>query len=243
LFIPNFRKEEYFVSKYPPKARVYEPLMHLVCIQNCEPLKGLELMREMLSYLVEPLPEMWTMLFRAAVVTNQYRNNTFASELRQLLQTSSSLYSVEFDEVEMQLIEQCFSFYSLKNQAVKVQIDSESCKCSNCNSVLKLLPLAASIKIEIANKLKRIGNETDFLKFETWIRENGPFKYIVDGANVAYFNQNINDGVFSYAQIDSLVATLQGRNDGKVLVVLPHHYGDIRATTFPNRAKCKYFSL
>lgn len=36
--------------------------------------------------------------------------------------------------------------------------------------------------------------------FGDWLREREEFDYIIDGANVAYCNQNFMDGKFSYMQ-------------------------------------------
>ena len=34
-----------------------------------------------------------------------------------------------------------------------------------------------------------------------FLRENGPFDYVIDAANVAYQNQNFNEGRFNYEQV------------------------------------------
>ena len=56
------------------------------------------------------------------------------------------------------------------------------------------------------------------------MKNRDEFKYIVDGANVAYHHQNFTEGKFSYRQIEVLVEKLESRGDGKVLVILPYTY-------------------
>jgi hypothetical protein len=56
------------------------------------------------------------------------------------------------------------------------------------------------------------------------LKNRDEFKYIVDGANVAYHHQNFSHGKFSYRQIEVLVEKLEKRGDGKVLVILPFTY-------------------
>jgi Zc3h12a-like Ribonuclease NYN domain len=60
--------------------------------------------------------------------------------------------------------------------------------------------------------------------FGEWLHTKSEFKYIIDGANVAYHHQNFNDGKFSYKQIELLVDKMLERGDGKVLVLLPAVY-------------------
>ena len=48
-----------------------------------------------------------------------------------------------------------------------------------------------------------------FLKeFGVFLRENGPFDYVIDAANVAYQNQNFNEGRFNYEQVRILSTAL-----------------------------------
>eukprot|EP00586_Coscinodiscus_wailesii_P006062 CAMPEP_0172489592 /NCGR_PEP_ID=MMETSP1066-20121228/19702_1 /TAXON_ID=671091 /ORGANISM="Coscinodiscus wailesii, Strain CCMP2513" /LENGTH=932 /DNA_ID=CAMNT_0013257569 /DNA_START=581 /DNA_END=3379 /DNA_ORIENTATION=+ len=70
--------------------------------------------------------------------------------------------------------------------------------------------------------------EKELLKFANWLDTRNdpndePFTAIVDGANVAYFGQNFDQGKFNYHQINFLVKTLQERNENP-LVVIPHKY-------------------
>lgn len=65
-------------------------------------------------------------------------------------------------------------------------------------------------------------NLTDFYK---WLdrRQGEPFTILVDGANVGYYNQNFEDGRFSYHQLKFVVDYLEKLGEN-VLVVLPNKY-------------------
>ena len=60
----------------------------------------------------------------------------------------------------------------------------------------------------------------DFEAFVSFLGRNGPYGAVVDGANAALFGQNWEEGGFSFAQIQAVVAQLQSeRPDLKPLVV------------------------
>ena len=66
------------------------------------------------------------------------------------------------------------------------------------------------------------------------------FKYIIDGANVAYYHQNFEGGKFSYRQIEIVIDNLLARKDGKVLVLLPSAYSKRFIPNSSNGAKSKH---
>ena len=60
----------------------------------------------------------------------------------------------------------------------------------------------------------------DFETFLAFLKRNGPYGCIVDGANAALFGQNFEEGGFSFRQIGAVLAQLQQeRPDLKPLVV------------------------
>jgi Zc3h12a-like Ribonuclease NYN domain len=67
-----------------------------------------------------------------------------------------------------------------------------------------------------------------------WLKLQHEFKYIIDGANVAYNHQNFEEGKFSYRQIELVVDRVLARGDGKVLVLLPYSYAQ---KIVPNSSK------
>ena len=60
----------------------------------------------------------------------------------------------------------------------------------------------------------------DFEAFVAFLGRNGPYGAVVDGANAALFGQNWEEGGFSFAQIQAVVAQLQSERPAlKPLVV------------------------
>jgi hypothetical protein len=45
-----------------------------------------------------------------------------------------------------------------------------------------------------------------FKAFDTWLRFQEEFTYIVDAANIAYYKQNYNEGRFSFSQVIATAA-------------------------------------
>ena len=61
--------------------------------------------------------------------------------------------------------------------------------------------------------------------FGLWLsKQTEEYKYVIDGANVAYHHQNFTNGRFSYRQIEILVNKIKEKNDGKILVLLHQIY-------------------
>jgi len=87
-------------------------------------------------------------------------------------------------------------------------VSSTRCTCPNCGDTL-LLPLLSqeersSVKsalMDLITERKSPKKLAHIKSFESWLEENGPYKYIVDGANVGYNRQNCANGRFSYQQV------------------------------------------
>jgi Zc3h12a-like Ribonuclease NYN domain len=71
----------------------------------------------------------------------------------------------------------------------------------------------------------RKSSEEQLFNFYKWLdqREGRPFTIFIDGANVAYFHQNFEDGRFCFHQVKFLVDFLE-RSGENPLVVLPNKY-------------------
>jgi pentatricopeptide repeat protein len=67
--------------------------------------------------------------------------------------------------------------------------------------------------------------DENLIKYYNWLdqREGDPFTILIDGANVGYYNQNFEDGRFSYHQIKFVVDYLEQLGENP-LVVLPNKY-------------------
>eukprot|EP01138_Halocafeteria_seosinensis_P015956 gb/GECG01016284.1/.p1 GENE.gb/GECG01016284.1/~~gb/GECG01016284.1/.p1 ORF type:complete len:743 (+),score=87.13 gb/GECG01016284.1/:1-2229(+) len=69
----------------------------------------------------------------------------------------------------------------------------------------------------LAGKNKRTSMQFD--NFKRWLQRKGKFDVIIDGANVAFFNQNFSGGGFHHLQVDDVVQHFIDENK-KVLLVL-----------------------
>lgn len=128
--------------------------------------------------------------------------------------------------------------------AERVRIDSSTGKCPVTHVQLRLLRLTVEQRQELRMRLldlakdnqrgfvqsssKKSDKNTDkapLLDFITFLQERPgpPFTIIVDGANVAYYMQNFQEGRFSFHQIQWVVEDLKRRGE-HALVVLPQKY-------------------
>ena len=41
--------------------------------------------------------------------------------------------------------------------------------------------------------------------FDKWLAEQEDFDFVIDAANVAYYNQNFRKGKFSYQQVSNVI--------------------------------------
>jgi len=62
-------------------------------------------------------------------------------------------------------------------------------------------------------------------EYVEWLRVRPPFDYVLDGPNIAYFNQNWAEGAFSFQQIQDVIDAIRDdAPDARVLVLLPAKY-------------------
>lgn len=126
------------------------------------------------------------------------------------------------------------------SRAKLVDVSNLSCRCPNCGDRLSLLLLTEEQRLGIRTSLMKIAASKslsaakNLQHFSDWLKRRPEFKYIVDGANVAYTRQNYEEGRFSYEQIDIVVKALQAEKSGNVLVLLPFAYAQ---KVIPNSIK------
>uniref|UniRef100_J3L882 ribonuclease P n=2 Tax=Oryza brachyantha TaxID=4533 RepID=J3L882_ORYBR len=65
--------------------------------------------------------------------------------------------------------------------------------------------------------------KTNFSQFQEWLEEHGEYEAIVDGANIALYQQNFAEGGFSLTQLDAVVTELRDRYNGKWPLVVLHN--------------------
>mmetsp|Transcript_67913 Transcript_67913/g.136648 ORF Transcript_67913/g.136648 Transcript_67913/m.136648 type:complete len:701 (+) Transcript_67913:178-2280(+) len=120
--------------------------------------------------------------------------------------------------------------------AATVNISSGSLQggsvCPCCGGRLRVLGLSSEERVAMRRKLLRLSAATDvddtrdLGEFGQWVEHRQPpFTVVVDGANVAYCNQNFAGGHFSFEQINLVVEALESEGETP-LVVLPSCYAD-----------------
>ena len=96
-------------------------------------------------------------------------------------------------------------------------------------AALRLLSLSDDQLAHVRRVLLDRAQQTDsasavpLLEFAAWLDGRPPFDYVIDGPNVAYYNQNFEGGAFSYRQIAAVMAHLQA-GGRRVLLLLPEKY-------------------
>ena len=119
--------------------------------------------------------------------------------------------------------------------------------CSACGECLQRLTLAPEDRRLILNELRSAVDATgraaqaDFADFDEFLtRRRGAFSYVIDGANVAYRNQNFPGGRFSFVQVELARTALQARcpRRSEPLLLLPQRY--LAAERIPNHAHAAY---
>jgi len=127
----------------------------------------------------------------------------------------------------------------------RVIIDDSSGICPRTGARLRLILLKAEERALFFEKLMKLAESQfhDFnIKTTNWdeeenravqelqrfahflnTREGEPYTAIIDGANVAYFGQNFEQGKFNYHQIMYLVEALESKGENP-LVILPYKY-------------------
>ncbi|KDD72506.1 hypothetical protein H632_c3258p0, partial [Helicosporidium sp. ATCC 50920] len=121
-------------------------------------------------------------------------------------------------------------------------VDPESGRCAACGETLQAVDLSdqdsqalQNSVVQLAERLSK-GLKGQFAVFQKWLQQHGPFPIVVDGANVAFFGQNYDEGGFNFAQIKAMVKLLQETYPSyKVLTVL--HEGRIRSKKISEAGK------
>eukprot|EP01033_Poteriospumella_lacustris_P009282 gene9282-6646_t len=110
-----------------------------------------------------------------------------------------------------------------------VSIPPSTAICPHCEGTVDNIPLQSAEKQELREALYNLAGKASpqgrshLQAFETFLQSQKEFEYIIDGANVAYDNQNYGGGRFSYGQIRLVLEELE-RIGKRVLVILPSLY-------------------
>eukprot|EP01034_Spumella_vulgaris_P023915 gene23915-30194_t len=145
--------------------------------------------------------------------------------IRSVLEAMSSLHGAEANTAR--------NSFSASSARI-VHVSSTQCRCPNCLTVLEPSFVTEADRVQVRAALRNVSKPltAQLDAFSAWLTRQEEFEYIVDGANVAYHNQNFKNGSgkFSFQQIELVVNKLRERGK-RILVVIPHHY---TLSTIPN---------
>ncbi|CAO1947372.1 unnamed protein product [Urochloa humidicola] len=109
-------------------------------------------------------------------------------------------------------------------QRVRAGADGQ---CGGCNCRLASVDIDMEETQRFADSVAALALEREtkanFSHFQEWLEENKDYEAIVDGANIALYQQNFAEGGFSLTQLDAVVTELQGRYHGKWPLVVLHN--------------------
>ena len=98
-------------------------------------------------------------------------------------------------------------------------------RCDAADGTLKIIDLSPEEMEEFAEGISKIakargGKPADFEKFIDWLEKN-PCDTMIDGANVALYGQNFEDGGFSFPQVRNVMKRISSQEpERKQLLVL-----------------------
>ncbi|BDA43062.1 probable mitochondrial ribonuclease P catalytic subunit at C-terminar half [Coccomyxa sp. Obi] len=104
---------------------------------------------------------------------------------------------------------------------------SESGQPSCCDGHLEAVDLSPEEYHAFAEGIASLARQkekrpSDFDTFRAWLDQNGPFGYVIDGANVALFGQNWEAGGFSFAQIAAVLDQMHEKRPGLKPLLMLH---------------------
>ncbi|KAI0489201.1 hypothetical protein KFK09_029043 [Dendrobium nobile] len=99
--------------------------------------------------------------------------------------------------------------------------------CSCCGHRLACVDIDQSETEKFADSVASLAIEREtranFGKFQEWLDNHASYEAVIDGANVALYQQNFKDGGFSLSQLNVIVGELQKRCQGKWPLIIIHN--------------------
>ncbi|ONK77599.1 uncharacterized protein A4U43_C02F8350 [Asparagus officinalis] len=104
---------------------------------------------------------------------------------------------------------------------------SSNGECSCCRQRLACVDVeekeAEKFVESVASLAMERETKSNFKIFQEWLEKRADYGAIVDGANIALYQQNFADGGFSLSQLDAVVRELYKRNQSKWPLVILHN--------------------
>ncbi|XP_074579897.1 proteinaceous RNase P 2-like [Curcuma longa] len=99
--------------------------------------------------------------------------------------------------------------------------------CAMCFQRLDCVDIAQKETKEFADSVANLAMEretiSNFKRFQEWLEDNKGYDAIIDGANVALYQQNFADGGFSLSQLNDVASELFRRNKNKWPLIILHN--------------------
>ncbi|CAL9131687.1 unnamed protein product [Musa textilis] len=100
-------------------------------------------------------------------------------------------------------------------------------RCISCGQQLACVDIDQSKTKKFAESVASLAMEreamSNFKKFQDWLDDHDSYDAIIDGANVALYQQNFADGGFSLSQLDAVVGELSKRFENTWPLVILHN--------------------
>lgn len=100
-------------------------------------------------------------------------------------------------------------------------------QCGGCRFHLACIDIDMEETQRFADSVAGLALEretkTNFSRFQEWLEANKDYQAIVDGANIALYQQNFAEGGFSLTQLDGVITELRDRYHGKWPLVILHN--------------------
>eukprot|EP00964_Phaeocystis_antarctica_P101378 scaffold66870_cov54-Phaeocystis_antarctica.AAC.1 len=97
---------------------------------------------------------------------------------------------------------------------------------------MRAIEISAEARAELRAIIPRLAGSKakgeEFSSFGAWVDEQGPFEYVLDGANIGFFGQSKvaktdKAAAFSYEQIDAVLRSVCARSERVLLVLHVSH--------------------
>ncbi|KAJ8602932.1 hypothetical protein CTAYLR_001506 [Chrysophaeum taylorii] len=214
-----------------PRLRTYAPLVKALCRER-RVVEARSLWREMRADAIEPTDELFVAMLEALAA------ESCVGELCELL--SEMREAVDWlDVCSLEAIRAALATHTaggrLRADFVHLR-EGSPCPLTNIQSLPAPSLDAAErrrLRDSIFGAVASPRQLDELVKFVAWLDDHPTFTAVVDGPNVAYFNQNYDGGGFNVSQLGSVVSSLE-RNGHVVLVVMPAKYCERHV---PNHAK------
>ncbi|KAK3166604.1 hypothetical protein QOZ80_1AG0047980 [Eleusine coracana subsp. coracana] len=99
--------------------------------------------------------------------------------------------------------------------------------CGGCGCHLACIDIHAEETQRFADSVAALALEretkSNFSQFQDWLELHKEYEAIVDGANIALYQQNFAEGGFSLTQLDAVIAELRARYSGKWPLIILHN--------------------